>query len=177
MRNSFQDDLEALEVQTADALMIARDALEQTVEALIERDDSLASAVIAGDDKLDDLYQEIHTDMLSVIARQAPVAGDLRLLTGLGFMAVHIERMGDGCVNIAKLLRLAGPESHSADLTARVATMGKDLIAMLDQAARAFEGRDVELATELADLDDAIDEANLKVFKTACSEQVPPLSL
>lgn len=174
MRDSFQNDLDWLVQRTEDALALARDAVELTVEAIVERDSAIAERVIAGDDQIDTLYQTIHSEMLGIIARQAPVASDLRLLTGLGYMAIHIERMGDGCVNIAKLVRLAGPNVYPSDLTTRIATMGKDLLAMIDQAGRAFHERDVDMALELVRMDDSVDEANLRVFQEAVSPHMPP---
>ncbi|MFY9469448.1 MAG: phosphate signaling complex protein PhoU, partial [Solirubrobacterales bacterium] len=174
MRVSFQNDLDWLVRQTDEALMIARAAVEQTVEAIVERDAELADRIIAGDDRLDAVYQSIQTEMLGIIARQAPVAGDLRLLTGLGYMAIHVERMGDGCVNVAKLVKLAGPYVYPTDLPARLATMGKDLVAMIDQASRAFHDRDVPSALDLVRMDDAIDEGNRRVFKTAVGPNLPP---
>lgn len=174
MRESFQKDLDWLCERTEEALALVRDAVELTVEAIVERDAELANQVIAGDDRIDAMYQTIHSEMLGVIARQAPVAGDLRLLTGLGYMAIHIERMGDGCVNIAKLIKLAGPAVHPTDLPARVAAMGKDLISMIDQSANAFNKRDIDLALELARMDDRIDESNRRIFQTAVGPELPP---
>lgn len=174
MRDSFQNDLDWLVQRTEDALAMVRDGVELTVAAIVERDAALADAVIAGDDKIDAIYQTIHSEMLGMIARQAPVASDLRLLTGLGYMAIHIERMGDGCVNIAKLVKLAGPNVYASDLPVRIAAMGKDLLAMIDQAARAFHERDVEMAIELVHMDDTIDEANLRVFQEAVSPVMAP---
>lgn len=173
MREGFHNDLDWLTERTEEALGIARDQLELTVEAVVERDPALADAVIAGDDKLDQAYQTIHSEMLGVVARQAPVAGDLRLLTGLGFMAMHIERMGDGCVNVAKLAKLAGPYVYPVDISARIAVMGHSLLQMIDQSARAFEQRDVQLARDLVRLDDAIDDANLAIFDTATGPLLP----
>ncbi len=174
MRDSFQNDLDWLVQRTEESLALVRSAVERTVEAIVERDAELADQIIAGDDKIDAIYQTIHSEMLGVIARQAPVASDLRLLTGLGYMAIHIERMGDGCVNIAKLVKLAGTQVYPTDLTARIATMGKDLITMIDQAARAFHDRNVELALDLVRLDDAVDEGNRRVFNIAVGPQLPP---
>lgn len=174
MRESFQNDLDWLVQRTEESLGLVRSAVERTVEAIVERDAELADQIIAGDDKIDAIYQTIHSEMLGVIARQAPVASDLRLLTGLGYMAIHIERMGDGCVNIAKLVKLAGTQVYPTDLTARIATMGKDLITMIDQAARAFHDRNVELALDLVRLDDAVDEGNRRVFNIAVGPQLPP---
>lgn len=174
MRESFQNDLDWLVQRTEDSLALVRRAVEQTVEAIVERDADLADQIIAGDDQIDEIYHTIHSEMLGVIARQAPVASDLRLLTGLGYMAIHIERMGDGCVNIAKLVKLAGTQVYPTDLTARVASMAKDLITMIDQAGRAFRERNVELALDLVRLDDAVDEGNRRVFYTAVGPQLPP---
>ncbi|MBI4898792.1 MAG: phosphate signaling complex protein PhoU [Actinobacteria bacterium] len=173
MRESFQNDLDWLVQRTEESLGLVRDAVERTVEAIVERDAALADEIIAGDDQIDAIYQTIHSEMLGVIARQAPVASDLRLLTGLGYMAIHIERMGDGCVNIAKLVKLAGTQVYPTDLTTRIATMGKDLITMIDQAGRAFRERNVELALDLVRLDDAVDEGNRRVFNIAVGPQLP----
>lgn len=173
MRDSYQHDLDWLVQRTLEATSLVREALEMTVEAIVERDAAMADTIIAGDDQIDAVYQTIHSEMLGVIARQAPVAGDLRLLTGLGYMAIHIERMGDGCVNIAKLVKLAGPAIYPTDLTARVAAMGKDLISMLDQARRSFEARDVAGARSLARMDDTIDVGNRRVFEIAVGPQMP----
>jgi phosphate transport system protein len=174
MRENFQNDLDWLVQRTEESFALVRDAVQKTVEALVERDADLADQIIDGDDRLDAIYQTIHSEMLGVIARQAPVASDLRLLTGLGYMAIHIERMGDGCVNIAKLIKLAGPNVYPTDLTARIATMGKDLITMIDHADRAFKERNVDLARDLVRLDDAVDDGNRRVFQIAVGPQLPP---
>ncbi len=173
MREGFHKDLEWLTERTEEALGMARDAIEMTVEAVVERDVTMADAVIAGDDRLDRIYETIHSEMLGVIARQAPVAGDLRLLTGLGFMAMHIERMGDSCVTVAKLVKLAGPNIYPVDISARIAWMGQALLKMIDQAAKSFELRDVHLAKDLVRLDDSIDEANIVIFGTATGPLLP----
>ncbi|MBK5230472.1 MAG: phosphate signaling complex protein PhoU, partial [Thermoleophilia bacterium] len=174
MRDNFQNDLDWLVQRTEESLTLVRGAVEKTVAAILERDAELANQIIAGDDQIDAIYQTIHSEMLGVIARQAPVASDLRLLTGLGYMAIHIERMGDGCVNIAKLIKLAGPHVYPTDLTARIAAMGKDLITMIDQAGRAFRERNVDLALDLVRLDDAVDDGNRRVFQIAVGPELPP---
>lgn len=173
MRTSFHRDISWLEQRTAFALTIARDAIEQVAESLIEHDLALADAVIREDDRLDAIYLEIQNEMFSIIARQAPVAGDLRRLMAYGNMSTHIERMGDGCVNAAKMIKLAGPEIYPYDITARLAATAKDLLAMTDQAARAFADHNVELAIDLERLDDAIDDANRRVFQVAVGAEIP----
>ena len=80
------------------------------LEALEHQDVELAQMVIADDDRVDGRYLEVHQGILSLLALQAPVAGDLRLVAALLHMIKHIERMGDQCVNIAKLIPLSGYE-------------------------------------------------------------------
>lgn len=174
MREGFHNDLDWLTDRVEESLAMVRDALELSVEAIIERDPALADAVIAGDDAIDRVCKTMQSEMLGIVARQAPVAGDLRLLTGMGFMAVHIERMGDGCVNVAKLVKLAGNASYHSDIHARIASMGQSLLRMIDQASRAFDTRDVALARDLARKDDTIDDANLSIFADAVSPELPP---
>ena len=81
--------------------------------------------MIADDDRIDGRYLEIHQEILSLLARQSPVAGDLRLVASLLHMIMHIERMGDQCVNIAKLIALSGHEPPvERELLALLDTMG-----------------------------------------------------
>ena len=84
--------------------------LDRVLEALDHQDVELAQMVIADDDRVDGRYLEVHQGILSLLALQAPVAGDLRLVAALLHLIKHIERMGDQCVNIAKLIPLSGHE-------------------------------------------------------------------
>src|SRR5213596_3650436 len=113
-RHAFQEELKTLEERTLEGLDIVVSTLDRTLEAVQHQDIELASLVIADDDRLDGRYLEVHQGVLSLLARQAPVATDLRLVAALLDVIKHIERMGDQCVNIAKLLPLAGhqPPSH-----------------------------------------------------------------
>ena len=81
-----------------------------SLEALEHQDVELAEIVIADDDRVDGRYLEVHQGILSLLALQAPVAGDLRLVAALLHVIKHVERMGDQCVNIAKLIPLSGHE-------------------------------------------------------------------
>ena len=85
-------------------------ALDRALETVQHQDVELASMVIADDDRIDGRYLEVHQGVLSLLALQAPVAGDLRLVAALLHVIKHIERMGDQCVNMAKLVPLAGHE-------------------------------------------------------------------
>ena len=92
------------------ALDIVIEQLDRALEALEHQDIELATFVIADDDRIDGRYLEVHQGILSLLALQAPVAGDLRLVAALLHVIKHIERMGDQCVNIAKLIPLVGHE-------------------------------------------------------------------
>ena len=92
------------------ALDLVVEQLDRALEALEHQDVELAAMVIADDDRIDGRYLEVHQGVLSLLALQAPVAGDLRLVAALLHVIMHIERMGDQCVNIAKLIPLSGHE-------------------------------------------------------------------
>ncbi len=107
-RVHFQAELARLEEQTLEALDMVSAALARVMEALHHQDIELAALVILEDDRIDGRYLEVQQGILSMLARQAPVASDLRLVAGLLHVIRHAERMGDQCVNVAKLLPLAG---------------------------------------------------------------------
>src|SRR5881628_936730 len=102
------------------------EALERVTEAIQHTDIELAELVIEDDDRLDGRYLEVHQGVLSLLARQAPVASDLRVIAALLEVIKHVERMGDQCVNIAKLLPLAGHSPPADDgLLRKIASMGR----------------------------------------------------
>src|SRR5919205_721007 len=107
-RIHFQDELAQLERHALGGLELVVTALDRALESVQHQDVELASIVIADDDRIDGRYLEVHQGILSLLARQAPVAGDLRLVAALLDVIKHVERMGDQCVNIAKLIPLSG---------------------------------------------------------------------
>ena len=109
-RAHFQQQLQELEGHALCGLDLIVEQLDRVLEALNHQDVELAQMVIADDDRVDGRYLEVHQGILSLLALQAPVAGDLRLVAALLHMIKHIERMGDQCVNIAKLIPLSGYE-------------------------------------------------------------------
>jgi phosphate transport system protein len=167
-RQAFHEQLAELEMQALGGLEMANQALERTMEAVEQQDIELAALVIADDDRIDGRYLEVHQGILSLLARQAPVATDLRLVAALLHVIRHVERMGDQCVNICKLLPLEGhePPRHDA-LLEKILEMGRRVAAQIKHARLAFAHRDVELAEDLVRQDDAIDCLNREVFKLA----------
>src|SRR5687768_3258064 len=100
--------------------------LGRTMEALENQDIELAAIVIADDDRIDGRYLEVHQGILSLLALQAPVASDLRTVAALLHVIKHAERMGDQCVNIAKLLPVVGYEPPiDRDMLDRIIKMGR----------------------------------------------------
>ncbi len=164
----FQEELESLERQTLGAFDMVVQAIERTREALSETDIELAQLVIGDDDIIDGRYLEVHQSVLSLLARQAPVATDLRLIAALLDVIKHLERMGDQCVNICKLLPLAGhePPSHPVILS-KLSEMAGCARSQVSQAKIAFAKRDVALAEDLVHQDDSIDLLNRECFKLA----------
>jgi phosphate transport system protein len=167
-RSAFQEELEHLEKQALGALPMVVIALDRSIETVQHQDVELASMVIADDDRIDGRYLEVHQGVLSLLALQAPVAGDLRLVAAILHMIKHIERMGDQCVNMAKLVPLAGHEppadTNMLDLIQR---MGAQARQQVIQCGQAFERRDVEMAQDLVRQDDEIDRLNRQVFHRA----------
>jgi phosphate transport system protein len=167
-RSHFQEELAKLEVQALGGLDMVVGALDRALETVQQQDVELASMVIADDDRIDGRYLEVHQGVLSLLALQAPVAGDLRLVAALLHIMKNIERMGDQCVNMAKLVPLAGHEPPSdARILADIQAMGEQARQQVIQSKQAFERRDVNLAQDLVRQDDEIDRLNKDVFHLA----------
>src|ERR671934_1447029 len=148
-RHAFHEELDRLEKQALGALDMIVDALDRALEALEHQDVELAEIVVADDDRIDGRYLEVHQGILTLLATQAPVATDLRTVAALLHVIKHVERMGDQCVNIAKLIPLSGhePPVH-VEILDRIEEMGRLARAEVVQARAAFAMRDVELAID-----------------------------
>jgi len=167
-RVHYQEDLEQLEASALGGLDLVTGALGRTMEAVEHQDVELAQLVIADDDRIDGRYLEVHQALITLLATQSPVATDLRLISALLHVLKNIERMGDQCVNVCKLLPLSGNEPPADEqMVKRILTMGGQAKTLISQAKRAFEGRDVELAHDLVRQDDVVDNLNRECFRLA----------
>jgi phosphate transport system protein len=167
-RIHFQEELARLEQQALGALDLVVMTLDRTLEALHHRDIELAAIVIADDDRIDGRYLEVHQGILSLLALQAPVASDLRVVAALLHVIKHAERMGDQCVNIAKLLPITGHEPPvDEEILAKVERMGALARSEVSQAKQAFSLRDVALAEDLVRQDEEINQLNKDCFQRA----------
>ena len=168
VRVQYQETLRELEERTLGGLDLVVTQLDRTVEAVEHQDIELAEWVLGDDDRIDGRYLEIHQSILSLLARQAPVAGDLRLIAALLHTIKHIERRGDQCVNVAKLLPLAGHEPpRHPELLAKLIQMGRLARAEVIQSKQAFVMRDATLAEDLVLQDREINRLNREIFRGA----------
>ncbi len=159
-RINFHEELETAEGGLLSEGAQVRRQLERVCQALDTRDSELADDIIAEDDRVDDAYLATQTRIMNLLALQAPVASDLRLVSAILHSNMHIERMGDLCVNIAKFVRNQHPYPSDSPMLARLQEMGARAAEMLDVALSAFAQRSVELAEELPVKDNVLDRLN-----------------
>jgi len=167
-RSHYQEELERLEASALDGLNLVNAALDRTLEAIEHQDVELAQIVVADDDRIDGRYLEVHQSLITLLATQSPVATDLRLISALLHVLKNVERMGDQCVNICKVIPLTGNEPPAdEEMVKLILTMGRHVRSIDTQAKRAFEDRDVELARDLVRQDDFVDKLNRECFRLA----------
>jgi phosphate transport system protein len=167
-RHQFRESLKELESQALGGMDLVISQLDRALESISYQDVELAGMVVADDDRIDGRYLEVHQGVLSTIARQAPVAGDLRIIAALLHMIRCIERMGDQCVNIAKLVPLSGYEApKDKDILDAIERMGQLARSQVSQAKEAFAARNVELAQDLVRQDAEINRLNREIFRRA----------
>jgi phosphate transport system protein len=167
-RAEYQEELEALEAGALGGLELVSAALARTLEAVEHQDVELAQLVIADDDRIDGRYLEVHQALITLLATQAPVATDLRLISALLHVLKNVERMGDQCVNVCKLIPLTGNEPPAdREMVRLILAMGAQTGALIAQSKRSFEERNVEMARDLVRRDDAVDDLNRECFGLA----------
>jgi phosphate transport system protein len=167
-RTQYQEELERLEASALDGLNLVTVALDRTLEAVEHQDVELAQIVVADDDRIDGRYLEVHQSLITLLATQSPVATDLRLISALLHVLKCIERMGDQCVNICKVIPLSGNEPPADErMVELILTMGRQTRALIGQSKRAFCERNVEMARDLVRQDDVVDDLNRDCFRLA----------
>ena len=170
MRVLFHEELDELEAALQEEGDFVLRALRSALNALARGDDELADEVIAFDDEIDRRYLAIETGVQSLLARQTPVATDLRLVLAILRVNLHLERMADYCVTVAKLTKLMGGLDVSDDrLLGSLEDMGQRAEQMIRVALDAFADRDLQKAESLNQLDDLIDRANLNAVEDVLS--------
>src|SRR3954451_14937007 len=124
-RAGYLEELANLEARALGGLDLVNTALERTLEAVEQQDVELAQIVVADDDRIDGRYLEVHQALITLLATQSPVATDLRLISALLHVLKNVERMGDQCVNICKMIPLTASEPPSdLEMVKLILTMG-----------------------------------------------------
>ncbi|HXK15432.1 MAG TPA: phosphate signaling complex protein PhoU [Gaiellaceae bacterium] len=161
MRLSFTEELAQLEASLQEEGDLVLRALRSSLNALARGDEELADEVISFDDQVDARYMQIEEGVQSLLARQTPVAADLRLVLAVLRVNLHLERMADYCVTVAKLTKLMGNLNVTDEAISRsIEDMGQRAEQMIRVALDAFATRDAKKAETLVDLDELIDRAN-----------------
>jgi phosphate transport system protein len=163
MRIELQASLDALEADFQEQGAIVLRAVRGAVQALETQDVELCDEVIAFDDEIDLRYRRIGQSIEQLLALQSPVATDLRLVLAVLHGSIHLERIGDQCVTIAKLTRISAGLSQSAELVEGLRDMGDRVEEMTRVALDSFAARDVERARTLVELDELVDRTNRRV--------------
>jgi phosphate transport system protein len=170
VRVSFTEELSALEAALQEEGALVLRVLRSALNALARGDDELADEVIRFDDEIDGRYLRIEEGVQSLLARQTPVASDLRLVLAVLRVNLHLERMADYCVTVAKLTKLMGGLDVSGEqILNSLEDMGQRAEQMIRVALDAFADRDLEKARSLQELDELIDRANRKATEDVLS--------
>ncbi len=160
MRVSFQEELDQLEASLQEEGSLVLRVLRGALNALEQRDVELADEVIAFDDDVDALYLQIEAGIQSLLARQTPVATDLRLVLAMLHINLHLERMADYAVTIAKMTKLVADVEPDPPLLQSLQEMGERAEEMIRVALDSFANRDLAQAESLVELDELIDRSN-----------------
>jgi phosphate transport system protein len=174
MRVGLQEELDQLEATLQEEGELVRRALRGALNALEQQDDELADEVIAFDDEVDRCYFGIETGIQSLLARQAPAAMDLRLVLAILHDNLHLERMADYCVTVAKLTKLVHVDTPDQTLMEAFEEMGSRAEDMTSIALQSFADRDEDAAEMLVELDELIDRANRRVVQHVLSLGADP---
>ena len=167
MRDAFHEDLDKISDQLVDMTKLVGTALKRATAALLEGDRTIAESVIAADDDIDALRREVDDLAVDLLARQQPVATDLRMVVTAMHMSSDIERMGDLARHIAKVARMSAPNvavpENLRPIIAEMARVGEKLV---QATGDAIGSKDVYAAVEIGRIDDEMDELHKKVFTT-----------
>ena len=171
LRSAFQEELDGVTQTLVDLSALVSDAISRATHALLTADIKEAEAVIESDDRVDDIQHELDARIIDIIARQQPVASDLRALVTALRMSADLERMGDMAHHIAKITRLRHPNSAvPAELLQTIEQMGTVARSISDKVGGVINSRDVEKALEVEKDDDEMDKLHRKLFTTLLDE-------
>ena len=174
MRNAFHDDLDSIGTTLVEMTQLVGTAMERATTALLTADLKLAEEVITEDARIDALQHDLDARTLNLLARQQPVAGDLRTLVTSLRMSADLERMGDLAHHIAKVARMRYPATAvPTELALTIQEMGNVAKKIIAKAAHVIENHDLEAAIQLEKDDDEMDKLHRKLFLTLLDDDWP----
>ena len=166
MRDTYHDELDAISRSLVEMANLVGSAMSRATTALLDGDLQLAEQVITADEAVDARYREVEARAFDVLARQQPVASDLRVLVTSLRMVADLERMGDNAVHVAKIARRRYPASAvPPELRSTVLKMGHAAEEIVAKAGSVIASRDVAKAIELEKDDDVMDELHRNLFR------------
>ena len=166
MRDAFHDDLDAIGSSLAQMSELVSRAMLRATKALLEADLSLAEEVIAEDDLIDGLHHDLDARILNLMARQQPVAGDLRRLVTSIRMSADLERMGDLAHHVAKLARMRYPAcAVPPELVLTIQEMGNVAERIITKTTGLINSNDTLTAMQFEKDDDEMDKLHRKLFE------------
>jgi phosphate transport system protein len=167
MREQFQEELDAVSSTLVDMAGLVKTAMQNATTALLTADLALAEKVIADDLIIDEIQHELDAKTINLIARQSPVATDLRTLVTSLRMSADLERMGDLAHHIAKSARMRYPATAvPPELSLTIEEMGRVCVSIIEKVALVLKNRDTGRALEVEKDDDAIDSLHRKIIQT-----------
>ena len=167
MREQFHEELDAVTATLVQMAGLVKIALENATTALLTADLDLSEKVIAEDSIVDEIQHELDARTINLIARQSPVASDLRTLISSLRMSADLERMGDLAHHIAKSARMRYPATAvPPELSLTIEEMGRVCVQIIEKVSQVIESRDTDKALELENDDDAIDALHRKIIQT-----------
>lgn len=172
MRDAYHEDLNAIGAALVQLTDLVGTAIDQATVALLDANLYVAESVISGDDAVDELYHDIEGRALDLLARQQPVASDLRTLVASLRMVADLERTGDYAVHIAKVARRRYPATAvPPELREIIAEMGAAAARIVAKAGRVIANKDVTIAAELEADDDVMDTLHRQLFAVLLDER------
>ncbi len=167
LRAAFQDELDGVTDTLVELSSIVSGAIDKATHALLTANLAEAEEVISADDRVDNLQHELDARIIDIIARQQPVASDLRALVTALRMSADLERMGDMAHHVAKITRLRHPNAAvPSELLLTIEEMGKVAKVIADKAGEVISSRDIDKALEVERDDDEMDKLHRKLFTT-----------
>ena len=172
MRDTYHDELDAISASLVEMTNLVGSAMSRATTALLDADLQLAESVIANDEAVDNLYRETEARAFDLLARQQPVASDLRVLVTSLRMVADLERMGDNAVHVAKIARRRYPASAVPPaLRGTILEMGNTAQEIVAKAGSVIAGRDIEMAAQLEKDDDVMDELHRQLFTSILDDR------